>query len=334
MKKRLLALSMIAMMACNIAACSPVEKNEATQTADSEASTVAEAAADEEVYNIGVLQLVQHPALDLSNKGFFAALDDAGVKYNVDDQNAGGEQSACQTIADKFVNDKKDLILAIATPAAQAVAGATSDIPIVVTAVTDPMASGLVESNDKPGVNVTGSSDLTPVKEQIELLKKLLPNAKKVGILFSSAEANSQIQADMAKEACENNGLEAIFFTVSSSNEIQTVVESMSGKVDAIYAPTDNMISSAMATVSMAATDIKLPIICGEVAQVEAGSLATYGVDYYELGYMAGEQAVSILRDGKNPADIPIAYLSAEKCEFAVNEEVADILGIDVSSIK
>lgn len=249
-------------------------------------------------------------------------------------QNASGEQSACQTIAEKLVNDGNDLIYAIATPAAQAVAGVTSEIPIVLSAVTDPAESGLVASNDAPGGNVTGTSDLTPVKEQIELLKQILPDAKTVGILFCSSESNSEIQAAMAREACEANGLEHIDFTVSSSNEIQTVVESMVGKVDVIYAPTDNTIAAGMPTVSMIATDNGLPIICGEQGMVDAGGLATYGIDYYQLGYMAGQMAVEILRDGADPATMPIGYLSADQCELSVNDETAAALGIDVSGLK
>lgn len=286
------------------------------------------------VYKIGVLQLTQHAALDKCNEGFFAALDDAGVKYEADQQNASGEQSACQTIAEKLVNDGNDLIYAIATPAAQAVAGATTEIPVVVSAVTDPAESGLVASNDAPGGNVTGTSDLTPIKEQIALLKQILPTAKKVGILYCSAESNSEIQAEMARQACADNGLESIDFTVSNSNEIQTVVESMVGKVDAIYAPTDNTIANGMATVAMVATDNNLPIICGESGMVDAGGLATYGIDYYQLGYMAGQMAAQILVDGADPATMPIGYLAADQCELSVNEETAAALNIDVSGLK
>ena len=306
--------------------------------AGTEKSTADDAAAatttSDKTYKIGVLQYVQHAALDASNEGFFAALDDLGIKYDADQQNAAGEASSCQTISETLVNDGDDLIFTIATPAAQSEAGATSDIPILLTAVTDPAESGLVESNDAPGGNVTGTSDMTPVKEQIDLLKQLLPDAKTVGILFCTAESNSEIQAQMARDACDKAGLAHADYTVSSSNEIQTVVESMIGKVDVIYAPTDNTIAAGMATVASVATDNKIPIICGEENMVNEGGLATYGIDYYQLGYMAGEQAVEILKDGKNPADIPIGYLSADKCTIAVNQETADTLGIDVSSVK
>lgn len=299
-----------------------------------EGTGAAAQAADGKTYQIGILQLVQHTALDAANEGFIAALDEAGIAYKVDQQNASGDQSACQTIASKFANDKKDLILAIATPAAQAVAGAVSDVPVLITSVTDPAESGLVDTNEKPGGNVTGTSDLTPVKEQIDLLKQILPDAKNVGILFCSAESNSEIQAQMAREAIEAAGMTSQDFTVSSSNEIQTVVQSMVGKVDAIYAPTDNTIAAGMTTVGMVAGDNNLPVICGEAGMVNNGGLATYGIDYYQLGYMTGQQAVRILTEGASPADMPIEYLPIEKCELTVNQETAQTLGIDVSNLK
>ena len=162
----------------------------------------------------------------------------------------------------------------------------------------------------------------------------LFPDASKVGILYCSAESNSSIQAELAREACTELGLEATDFTVSSTNEIQTVVESMVGKVDVIFAPTDNTIANGMATVSMIATDNGLPVICGESGMVEAGGLATYGIDYYKLGYMAGEMAVDILVNGKNPAEMPIQYQPSDEYELTVNEEIAAKLNVDLSAIQ
>lgn len=343
--KRFIKISMTAVLAtAMLVGCGSSEKTGSTEiTEQSSVSSAAEETqgeateadtASDKVYKIGVIQYVQHDALDASNEGFFAALDDAGIKYEVDQQNASGDQTACQTISEKLVNDQNDLILAIATPAAQAVVGVTDEIPVLVTAVTDPAESGLVASNDAPGGNVSGTSDLTPVKEQIELLTQLIPDAKKVGILYCSAESNSKIQGEMAVEACEAAGLEAEIFTVASSNEIQQVVESMVGKVDCIYAPTDNVIAAGMATVGMVATENNLPVICGESGMVSEGGLATYGIDYYQLGYMTGEMAVDILVNGKDPAEMPIGYLSAEQCEFTGNEENAAALGIDLSVVQ
>lgn len=343
---KVVSLILAGAMALSLAGCSS-KKEETTTAAATEAATTAAqttaaetkaaqttAAKADKTFKIGVLQLVQHAALDASNEGFFAALDAAGVKYDVDQQNASGEQANCLTIAEKLVNDGDDMILAIATPAAQAVAGVTSEIPIILTAVTDPAESGLVNDNANPGVNVSGTSDLTPVKEQIELLQQILPEAKHIGILYCSAESNSEIQVAMAKEACDAAGITYEEYTVPSSNEIQSVVESMVGKVDAIYAPTDNTIAAGMSTVAMIANDNKIPTICGEAGMVDAGGLATYGIDYYQLGYMAGEQAVEILVNGADIKTMPIGYLPAERCELTVNKTTAEILGIDISGLK
>ena len=280
---------------------------------------------------IGVLQLTEHPALDASNKGFVDALDEAGITYNIDQQNAQNDQSACQTIAHKLVNDGNDLILAISTPAAQAVAGATDEIPIVGTAITDFASAGLVQSNDKPGKNVTGSSDLTPVADQFDLLVKLLPQAKTVGVLYCTAESNSDVQVKLADQAAANHGLKLVRYSVSSSNEIQQVVESMVGKVDVVYTPTDNTIAAGMTTVTMIANDNKLPTIWGEEGMVDNGGLATYGINYEELGKLAGQMAVKILKGESKPADMAIEHLDASKCTLKTNEETAKKLGIDLS---
>lgn len=280
-------------------------------------------------YRIGVLQLVEHEALDAANEGFVAALDESGISYEIDQQNAQGDQSACQTIAAKLAGDEDDLILAIATPAVEACAGVTTEIPIVGTAVTDFAASGLIKSNDEPGTNITGSSDLTPVEAQINMLHKVLPEAKEIGVLWCTAESNSDLQAAMAKEACEKLGLNATDYTVSSTNEIQSVVESMAGKVDAIYTPTDNTIASGMATVTMVADDNDIPVIAGEEGEFNAGALCTYTISYEELGRLAGEMAVHILQDGADPATMPIQYYPADKLTLLYDEQKAQKYGID-----
>lgn len=285
-------------------------------------------------YKIGVLQLTEHGALDQTNEGFVAAIEKSGIDAKIDQQNAQNDQSACQTIASKLVNDGDDLIFAIATPAAQAVAGATTEIPIVGSAITDYAESGLVDSNDAPGGNVTGTSDLTPVADQIDLLHQLLPDAKTVGILYCSAESNSEVQVQLAEEALDAAGIAHERYAVSSSNEIQQMVESMVGKVDAIYAPTDNTIAAGMATVSMVANESKLPVIVGCDTMVEDGGLASYSINYYDLGYKAGEMAVKILTEDADPADMPIEYLSSDECQLIVNQKTADALGVDVSALE
>ena len=292
------------------------------------------ASGDGTTYKIGVLQLTEHGALDQTNEGFVAALNESGISYEIDQQNAQNDQSACQTIASKLVNDGDDLIFAIGTPAAQAVAGATSDIPIVGSAITDYAESGLVESNDAPGGNVTGSSDLTPVADQIDLLQQLLPDAGSVGILYCSAESNSEVQVSLAEETLDGAGLAHERYSVSSSNEIQQMIESMVGKVDAIYAPTDNTIAAGMATVSMVANENGLPVIVGCDTMVEDGGLASYSINSYDLGYKAGEMALRILTEGAEPADMPIEYLSSDECQLIVNQATADALGVDVSGLE
>ena len=284
-------------------------------------------------FKIGVLQLTEHPALDAANKGFVAAIEAAGINAKVNQRNAQNDQSACQTIAGTLVNEGCDLILAIATPAAQAVAGATSDIPIVCTAITDFAASGLVEDNEAPGGNVTGTSDMNPVADQIDLLHRLVPDAKKVGLLYCTAESNSKIQIDLAAEQLDELGMEGVEYTASSSNEVQQVVESMMGKVDAIYTPTDNTIASAMTVIASIANENKVPTVCGEVAHVEAGGLASVSINYEELGRRAGEMAVRILSEGADPAEMPIETMSADECDLVYNQKTADELGIDVSSL-
>ena len=308
--KRLYTLCSVMMIgvlaAFALTACSGGSDGAAT-----EGSAQASTGGSGETYKIGVLQLTEHAALDASNEGFVAALDDAGIDYEIDQQNAQNDQ-----------------------PAAQAVAGATSDIPIVGTAITDFAASGLVESNDAPGGNLTGSSDLTPVADQIELLQQLVPDAETVALLYCTAESNSEIQIEMAEEALDEAGIDHERYTVSSSNEIQQVVESMVGKVDAIYTPTDNTIAAGMATVSMVANENDLPVIVGCDTMVEDGGLASYSINYYDLGYKAGEMAVDILTGEADPADTPIAYLEADECTLIANQATADEIGIDISGLE
>lgn len=281
---------------------------------------------------IGIIQLIEHPALDNAYKGFVDGLSEAGYvdgeNITIDYQNAQGEQANCVTIANKLINDKDDLIYAIATPAAQAVANLTKSIPILISAVTDPESAQLVQSNSKPGTNVSGTSDLTPVAAQIKLLKKIVPEAKNIGLMYCSSEANSIFQIELAKAACKEEGFTFIEGSVSNSNEIQQVTQGLIGKVDAIYIPTDNMLAAGMANVAMVANTAKIPVICGEGGMVASGGLATYGINYYELGKQTARQAVSILRDGANPADMPIEY--NEKCTLSVNHETEAAIGIKV----
>ena len=342
MKKtnRLMAMALAGVMAFSLAGCSSkpaettaaaAETTAASETAEAkekEEATTAAVAADGKLFKIGVIQLVQHEALDSANKGFFAALDDAGIEYEADQQNASGEQANCLTIAEKLVNDGNDLILAIATPAAQAVAGVTEDIPILLTAVTDPAASGLVSDNAEPGVNVSGTSDLTPVKEQIELLQQLCPDAKTVGVLYTSSEDNSVLQAGLAKQYIEAAGMEYVEMTVTGTNDVQQATQSIVKKCDVIYIPTDNTFASAIPTVYGVVSESKTPVICGEAGMVESGGMATLGINYYDLGYQTGLMAIKILKGEAEPATMPIE--KAQKFDYVISKEFVDAIGLEV----
>ena len=285
-----------------------------------------------DLLKIGILQLIEHDALDASYRGFVDGLKEAGYEdgknITIDYQNAQGEQANCVTIGQKFVNDKSDLILAIATPAAQAVANMTKDIPILVTAVTDPAAAKLVADNNAPGGNVSGTSDLTPVEAQIELLNEITPNLKTVGLLYCSSEQNSVFQMDIAKKKLDSMGIKYIDATVTSANEIQQVVQSIVGKVEAIYTPTDNMIAAGMATVALVAEPAKLPVVCGEGVMTMLGGTATYAISYYELGKLTATQAVAILKGEKEPATMPIETLKT--FDLVVNTNMVNSIGITI----
>lgn len=281
---------------------------------------------------IGVIQLMQHDALDLSYEGFKEVLVAAGVNEDNIDYQVAGDQANCATVADKLVNGGNDLIYAIATPALQAAAAATSDIPIVGCAVTDYESTDLVESNEKPGGNVTGASDLTPIAQQFELLTKLLPDAKKVAIMYCGSEDNSIIQGNIAKEAAEDNDLEYKIYTVNDSNDIQAVAQKIvTDQMDCVYIPTDNLLATYMSSVEAITSPAKIPCIVGEEGMAKAGGFATYGINYKNLGKLAGEQALAILKGEKTAAETPVAQLKAEECSMVINMNVANKCGITIN---
>lgn len=285
------------------------------------------------VISIGISQLIEHPALDATRKGFIDALSSKGFKdgekIKLDFQNAQGDIPTAQTIANNFISTKKDLILAIATPSAQAVYNSTKSIPILITAVTDPVKSGLVKSLNKPDTNVTGTSDALPMDKQFQLIKKLKPNCKKVGILYNTSEANSEIQVNMAKEQGSKMNLEIIAMGVSSSNDISQALASLLPKIDVLYTPTDNLVASSMPLISSKSIEKGIPIIGAEKAHVDAGALATEGIDYYKLGFQTGLMAVDII-NGKNPKDMPIQTL--KQTALTINEDTASKLNLTIPS--
>jgi len=261
---------------------------------------------------VGITQIVEHPSLDQARQGFIDRLAELGYVEGVnivyDIQSAQGDLATAQTIARKFQADGVDLILAIATPTAQAAAHLIKDIPILITAVTDPVAADLVESIERPGTNVTGTSDLTPVRAQLELLKEILPRATRVGVLYNAGEVNSVVQVQIARAAAAELGLQLVEATAANSNEVLQAAQSLVGRVDAIYVPTDNTVVSALESVVLVAERARLPLIAGEADSVAKGALATVGIDYYQLGRQTADIAVRVL-NGENPAEIPIEYL-------------------------
>lgn len=281
---------------------------------------------------IGVIQLMKHDALDASYKGFKDVLVEAGVNEGNIDYQVAGDQANCPTVADKLVNDGNSLLYAIATPALQAVSAATTELPIIGSAVTDYESTKLVESNEKPGGNVTGASDLTPVKEQFDLLTQLLPDAKKVAIMYCGSEDNSIIQGNIAEEAAKAKNLEYQVYKVSDSNDIQAVTEKIvSDKMDVIYIPTDNLLATYMSSVEAVASPAKIPCIVGEEGMCKSGGFATYGINYENLGRLAGQQAVAILKGEKTTADTPVAYLAAEDCTLVINLQIAKKCGLSTN---
>ena len=278
---------------------------------------------------IGVIQLLQHDALDASYEGFKDVLIEAGVKENHIEYLVAGDVSNCSTVADKLVNGNNNLIYAIATPALQAVAAATTTIPVVGCAITDYEQTKLVNSNNEPGGNITGASDLTPIKEQFDLLTQLLPDAKNVAIMYCGSEDNSIIQGKIAEEQAKAHQLNSKIYTVSDSNDIQSVTEQIcNDKNDVIYIPTDNLLATYMSSVEAIASANKIPCIVGEEAVVANGGFATYGLSYYNLGKLAGQQALAILKGEATPANTPIAFLEAKDCELVINLKVATKLGL------
>lgn len=286
---------------------------------------------DEKVFQIGIVQLAEHPAMDEATRGFKEFLTEKlGDKVQFSVQNAQGEQTNCTTIVNQFVSSKVDLIMANATNAVKAAREATSDIPVVGTSVTDYVSTGLVASNEAPGANVTGASDMNPVTVQVDLMKTLCPEVKTVGIVINSGEENSAIQAEEAKTAFEAEGFTVKIYSVADTNEIQTVVTAACNEVDAFYEPTDNLIAANVPTMSNITTAAGKPVICGEGGMCESGFLATYAISYYELGRAAGEQAFNILVNGADPATTPIFFFDVSQLTLVVNEQNAAELGITI----
>ncbi len=283
--------------------------------------------AEEAKFVIGINQLAEHPALDAAREGFVEALEEAGVDVEIKYQNAQGDIPTSLAISQGFVKDEVDLIYAIATPAAQSSKQATSDIPVLFSAVTDPVASELVESMESPGGNVTGTSDATPMKEQLSTFAKLDPNFTRIGILFNTSESNSEIQVATAKELANELGLEIVDVGISNINDIPQAMDSMIGDIDGFYAITDNMVASAIAIVADKLNSAGIPSVAAEGSMVEGGLLVSDGISYFELGKQTGEMARQILVDGKTPAEVPAE--TAMETTTVFNQQTLELLGLN-----
>ncbi|WP_201343402.1 tryptophan ABC transporter substrate-binding protein [Streptococcus suis] len=285
-----------------------------------------------EKVKIGVLQFVTHDSLDEIYKGIKAGLEEGGYtttdNLEIDFMNAEGDQSQVQTMSKKLVDNGNELLIGIATPAAQGLANATTELPTIMGAVTDPVGANLVTDLKNPGGNITGVSDQTPVADAVSLIKEITPDAKTIGVLYSSNEDNSKIQVAEFKAAAEEAGYTVLEYAVASSNEIAATVEVASSKADVLFTPVDNTVASAFSTVVSVANKTKTPIFTSVEDMVEGGGIASVTLSQYDLGVATGKMAAKIL-DGANPADTPVQIFN--EGTVVVNQKVAKELGITLS---
>lgn len=314
--KKLATISVASMGLLTLAACSSSSEQ-----------------ASSDVVKVGVLQYMEHESLTAAREGFVAELEANGYKEGeklvLDYQNAQGDQANLQTISEKLI-DGNDIVLAIATPSAQSLATVSTETPIVFTAVTDPLSVDLVESIEKPGGLLTGTSDQAPIDKQVELLGQAVPDAKKVGILYTTSERNSEVQVEQAKELLEKAGYKVVVKGITSSNEVQDATTSLMKDVDALFIPTDNTVASTMTMIGELSVEHKVPVIGGSTDMVDEGGLLTYGTNYVALGRQTAKMAIKII-EGANVSETAVEY--PETVSLHVNEEMAQKLGIDTSKL-
>jgi len=282
------------------------------------------------VKKIGIIQIMEHPSLNTIRESFIKELADKGFKdgenIKIDYHNAQGDQTNLKTISQKFANNKYDLIVAIATPSAQAAVGETKDIPVLFAACTDPVNSGLVASLNKPGANVTGTSDAVSAEKIMGLARRITPNIKTIGAIYNSGEANSVSVIKSLKEYAQKNGMTVVEGTVTNTSEVQQVAQILVGKTDALFSPIDNTVASAMPVVTQVANAAKKPVYVGADSMVKDGGLATYGINYQILGQETANMAIEIL-NGKKPADMPVKTM--DKMDIYLNKDTAAAIGIN-----
>ncbi|HEL2413484.1 TPA: ABC transporter substrate-binding protein [Streptococcus suis] len=314
--KKLATISVASMGLITLAACSSSSEQ-----------------ASSDVVKVGVLQYMEHESLTAAREGFVAELEANGYKEGeklvLDYQNAQGDQANLQTISEQLI-DGNDIVLAIATPSAQSLATVSTETPIVFTAVTDPLSADLVESIEKPGGLLTGTSDQAPIDKQVELLGQAVPDAKTVGILYTTSERNSEVQVEQAKELLEKAGYKVVVKGITSSNEVQDATTSLMKDVDALFIPTDNTVASTMTMIGELSVEHKVPVIGGSTDMVDEGGLLTYGTNYEALGRQTAKMAIKII-EGANVSETAVEY--PETVSLHVNEEMAQKLGIDTSKL-
>lgn len=327
---------MVSLSACTSDPASLTSQSNVNQSKDnkinenqSDKSETNEEKTKKDMKKIGIVQIVEHPSLNTIRESFIEGLEEKGFKDGenivIDYQNAQNEQINLKTICQRFVNNNYDLIVAIATPSAQAAASETRDIPVLFSACTDPIGSQLVGNLEKPGKNVTGTSDAVSAEKIMELAKKITPDIKTIGALYNSSETNSVSVINNLKEYAAKNGMKVVEATVTNSSEVQQAVQSLVNKADAIFSPIDNTIASAMSVVTEVSRKSKIPVYVGADSMVKDGGLATYGINYVSLGKETADMAVEIL-NGKNPGDMPVRTMN--DVEIYINKDTAKAIDV------
>ena len=330
MKKKLLALTLAALMVMSLAACGGSKEETAEAPAATEQTETQEPAA--ETYSVGICQLVQHEALDAATQGFIDALNEKLPGHvEIDNQNASNDIPMCSTIVNQFISADVDLIMCNATPALQAAAAATTTIPILGTSVTEyGVALGISNFDGTVGGNISGTSDLAPLDQQAAMIQELFPDAKTVGLIYCSAEANSQYQVDVVKAELEKLGYTATLYSFSDSNDLAAVTESAVAASDVIYVPTDNTVAANTGIIDNICRPAKVPVVAGEEGIVKGCGVATLSISYYDIGYKTGEMAAQVLTGEADISTMPIEY--APQFTKKYNAEICADLGLEMPS--
>lgn len=317
------SMVLTALLAISLAACGN-QTGGTTETAANpgQAQTV----------KLGLTQFVEHPALDAIHQGILDGLKEAGYEegknLEVDSQNAHGDMNNTVSIAQKYVGDKKDMVIAIATPSAQAAAKAITDKPVIFSSVTDPISAQLVSSLEKPDKNVTGTSDKVSMEQQLKLVKSFLPELKKLGVIYTTSEVNSEVQVKELEEAGQKEGVEIVKAGISQLSEVQLAAQGLASEADAIIIPIDNTVVSSFEAVLGAAEANKIPVFASDTDTVKRGAVATYGIDYYQIGKQTGDMAARILK-GQSVADTPVEI--SKQADLYINETAAAKFGLTIT---